>query len=238
MPVEIYDSPSCGIHPAGWVKLASGASITRMPLWDAGASLFCRWGAAEAAQKLAAWGMRLPTWQEYEELHSVALFIEPVTLPTAAMLKAAGIAVSNQGAVNAYRDANMSSRAWCAIHDAAVFKELAAALWNGHPVANAGKHWCADGAIYGWWQKNGAVIQPLSYFHEPGRVAHVPPLGMQRDYATTCHAVAAAGKATPPPKGGKLYPPGSPTATTTRLKGAGAGLLLSAIASGILYFIG
>lgn len=230
---EVFDSGVCQLHPAGWVKLASGVSITRMPLWDAEAGLFCRWGAAEGAQKLAAMGLRLPTWQEYEALHALALFIAPYTLPTPAM-EAADPKNNYPGSPL------MTSEAWCRIHDDGVFAELAAAGWTGEPVANAGKHWCYDGAIYGWWQKNGTMVQPLSYFHEGNtpatRVPHVPPQGAQRDYATTCHAVT--GSAPPaPPSGKSIYPEGMPAPATLRAKMAAAGLTVAGIASGLLYWL-
>lgn len=201
MALEVYDSKTGAIHPAGFLGISTGY-ITKMPVWEGAASgLFCHWGAAEGAQRLAAWGMRLPTWQEYLELYKAALFIAPVTLPTVAMLRAAGVPASNQAAIDTWRDNNMSSRAWCEIHDRAVFALLSNAGWNGQPVANAGKHWCNDGAIYGWWLhppgKGSDMIQPhgappVGYFHEPGRVPHVPPLGQQHDYASTCHAWAPA----------------------------------------------
>lgn len=227
---DVYDSPIWELHPSGWFQLAGGTWITKLPVWEGEASgLFCHWGAAEGAARLAGAGMRLPTWQELEELHHHALFLDPVTLPTAEMQK--------QGAVPG--DPAMSSRAWCAIHDAEVFARLAKAGWDGAaPVSNAGKHWCADGAIYGWWKRGGGMIQGLSYFHEPGQKAHVPPLGQQRDYASTCHAVVS--KSSPPAtpsSGGSLYPDGAPTGQQMRRRGAVVGALFATMFGGALAYL-
>ncbi len=195
---EIYRSQSIALHPAGWVALPSGVEITRMPLVDEN-GLFARLGASTAAELLAAMHLRLPTAAEYLALHALAstLYIEPVTLPTAAMLIAAGVPKpwtnpqtgQDSPQLAAYRAANMSTRAWCELHDATVQSRLEVAHWSGQPVANAGKHWTNDGGIIGWWLKGGGQIQGLSYFHEPGNKPHVPPLGTHADYATTIHAV-------------------------------------------------
>jgi hypothetical protein len=246
--VEIYCSPLAELHPAGWLKISTGY-ITKMPVWEGAASgLLCHRGAAQAAATLAPWGMRLPTWQEYLELYKASLYIDPVTLPNAAMLQAAGISLSNQAAIDAFRNANMSSRAWCEIHDKAVFAALAKAGWDGkRAVANAGKHWCNDGAIYGWWLKSGGMIQNLSYFHEPGQKPNIPPLGNQCDYASDFHAWAPApgGGGSSPlvpaaaggSSGGSLYPVGAATGAQMRTRKLLVGGAVAVIAGGALAYL-
>lgn len=235
MGIEVFDSARGELY-AGleWFELASGAHMTRMPMWDPENLLFARWGAAEGAAKLKAMGMRLPTWQEYAELHAHALFIAPVTLPTQAMAQA-------DPAHNYPGSPLMVTEDWCRIHDTEVFNRLVAANWTGQPIANAGKHWCYDGGIYGWWNKDGSMIQGLSYFHEPGQVPHVPPQGDHHDYATTCHAVVASGVQPPaPPSGGggkSLYPKGS-GAGSAKAKRIAVGLTVTGIASGLLWWLG
>lgn len=196
---QVYRSTVAMVHPSGFVALSGGVEITRLPLID-DAGLFARLGAADAARMLAAQGMRLPTAAELMQLHALAMFIEPVTLPTAAQLQAAGVPKpwqDSQGRdtpqMAAYRGAHMSSREWAELHDARVMELLKAAAWDGQPVANAGKHWTNDGGILGWWLKAGGQIQGLSYFHEPNQKPHLPPLGNHTDYGTTIHAARKAG---------------------------------------------
>jgi hypothetical protein len=194
---DAYRSQRLVLPAVGFVALPSGVEITRVPLEDEN-GLYARVGAATGAELLAAMGLRLPTAAEYLALHALSstLHIEPVTLPTSAMLEADGVPKPWQDGqgndtpqMASYRAAHMSTRAWCEQHDATVNAHLAAAGWSTQPVDNIGKHWCADGAILGWWLKGGGQIQGLSYFHEPGAKPHVPPQGMHTDYATTIHAV-------------------------------------------------
>ena len=171
------------IHWAGWHRLASGDYITRLPVWDEAHGLFARpgWGQMEAW--LEARGMRLPTWQEMEELHRVGLFVEPLTMPTMEQLEEAGIPQSTT-AINAFRSAHMMSHAWCWEHDQEVWRRLLDAGWDGQtPVANAGKHW-VQGGIHGWWRGP----EPAARKWQPFARAHrgEPDYG---DYGTTSHAV-------------------------------------------------
>jgi hypothetical protein len=222
----VFGSSSCAIHPSGWVTLKSGASITRLSLWDPANEIFCRKGFVEAPAMLATWGMRLPTWQELEELDKLATYIAPFPLPTAAMLTAAGIPLSNQSAIDSYRNANMTSLEWAQIHDREVFARLSKAGWNGEPVFNDGKHMTQGGGIYGWRQPNGTLIQGLSYAHKGTD---------HRDYATTIHAVAGA--APPAPPKGDLYPPGVASSSARgAVAGVGVSLLASAAAAAVWYW--
>lgn len=172
------DPEDLATHVAGWLTLAAGGRMTRLPVWDDAASLLARLGTGPASEWLQEQGYRLPTKAEYDELHGVALDIAPYTMPTMGMLRDAGIPASNTAAVDAYRAANMQTRQWCQWHDEAVFERLSAAGWDGEPVANAGKHWAAEG-LYGWWRKDGSVIQPPYKGHHP----------TYTDYASTFHAV-------------------------------------------------
>lgn len=183
-PPFISDLGSCVIHDAGWIKLPSGTLMTRMPVWDKARGLFARLGHGPAAAVLGGMGMRLPTVEEYDELHALALHIPPCTMPTIAQLEAAGVNVRSTQAIDRYRNANMRSLTWCIEHDAAVFALLAKAQWTDEPVANAGKHWATGGTIYGWWLDARRRIQNPSQAHasEPNYT----------DYATTFHAVRAS----------------------------------------------
>ncbi len=167
--------------PSGWLSLPSGVRITPMPLWDVSNGLYARLGWQNAADWLAAKGMRLPTTGELDELFRASLFIAPNPLPDAAMLAAAGIPAT-ETAVSAYRNPRMRSPRWCAIHDAQVNARLSAADWAGQAVANAGKHWCLPlGGLYGWWYQDGSKIQDLYMGHGPTFT----------DSATTVHGIAA-----------------------------------------------
>ena len=136
---------------------------------------------------------------EYEELHQRALFIEPVTLPTAAMITAAGVprpwgdaTGRDTPQMRKYRADNMRTREWCRIHDDEVCRRADAAGYNGsQALANDGKHQDADGDIIGWWKAPApatAKIQNESGFHraEPNYT----------DYATNVH-VCYDGEAPP-----------------------------------------
>jgi len=173
------------VHLSGWIRLPSGVEITRLPLWDSEEQLFARRGPGTSEDWCRGRGWRLPTVAELDELHSLALHIEPVTLPTVAMLQADRVCVSSTDAIDHYRNTRMRSRAWCAIHDREVFERLRTAGWTDEPVANAGKHWIANRTIYGWWRRGQPMIQAPSRAHagEPGYT----------DYATTTHAVRGGG---------------------------------------------
>jgi len=230
---EVYHSASWRLHPAGWFALKSGASITRLPVIDS-EGLFARLGETEAGQLLGAFGLRLPTAAELDELHLASLFIAPVTLPDAAMLAEQGIAQGSIDAIDAFRNANMSSRAWAEYHDRAIAARLKAAGWDGsEPVSNAGKHWTTGGGIYGWWQtpKLSPLIQGLSYYHKGSN---------HRDYATTTHAVFAAGAtATPPapPAPPKGQPPPLVPPPPSRARAAALGVALSIASAAAAYYL-
>lgn len=209
------------VHVAGWLDLPGGRAISRMPLWDNRAQLFARMGHGPAEGWAEAHGYRLATVAELDELHAAALHIQPYTLPTLPMLDAAGIPKpryradgTDTPALEAYRAANMRSRAWCEQHDAEVFARLHEAGWNGQPVANAGKHWAQDGIIYGWWRSGGNVIQPASAFHR-GDPSYT-------DYATTVHVVVEASER--PTKPELPPPPSGPSPPTSAKSDAGGAI--------------
>ena len=171
----------CRVHDCGWVDLPSGVTMSRLPLWDRSADLFARLGHGPAGELLARFGLRLPTVAEYDELHDLAIHIDPYTLPTMAMLSAAGVNTGSTAAIDSYRNEHMRSRVWCDEHDREVFARLAAVDWHQQPVANAGKHWATGGVIVGWWRSDGTRIQNPSSFHAS--------VDTYTDYATTFHAV-------------------------------------------------
>lgn len=166
------------LHPAGWLRLATGVHISRLALIDDRyTERFARLPHSAPLPN----GWRLPTLHSLVELKAHALVIKPYTLPTVAMLEAAGVPKPWQNAqgndtpaMRVYRTAYIRSEDWCAQHDAEVWRRLRAAGWNGEPVFNDGKHWGLGGAIYGW-----DAIQPWSTFH-----AHDVTY---TDYATTVH---------------------------------------------------
>jgi len=166
-----------------WLDIPGKRLITAMPLWDREASLFARMGWGVAEKWLAAKGWCLPTVEDYDALHAAALHIDPYTLPTEEMRRKAGIPPQT-AAIDRYRNANMMTRSWCALHDCEVFRRLSAAGWLGGPVANCGKHLGAKGVIVGWWHADGSRIQNPSYFHR-GDPTYC-------DYATNAHAVRDA----------------------------------------------
>lgn len=172
------------VHDLGFVKLPSGVEISKLPVWDSDAGLYARMGWRGAAAWLASRGLRLPTVEELRELDAIALQIKPYTMPTIAQLKAAGIGRKDTRKINAFRNANMSTLAWCEVHDAAVANMLSKAGHTDEPVFNAGKHWAADGVIFGWSQGGGRMIQGPSKAH--ATYEHT-------DYATTFHAVREKG---------------------------------------------
>jgi hypothetical protein len=127
------------------------------------------------------------------------MHIDPATMPTAEQLAAQGIRANDVPAIDAFRNANMTSLEWARLHDAKVFARLAAKGWVNEPVANAGKHWASGGVIYGWWRTDGTKWQNASKAHAGSSHA---------DYATTTHVVRGA-VVTMPPKPAER--PKSPT---------------------------
>ena len=184
---------ACGLHSAGWLVLPSGGAISRLPIVDADTKLFARLSPVAADAWARSKGWRLPSVDEYDGLHSSALFIAPCTMPSMAQLAAAGVAANNVKAVDAFRNANMRSLTWCQEHDAAVWDRLKARGWCAEPVSNAGKHWANGGAIYGWWRADGSKIQSPSNAHKGSQ---------HTDYATTFHVwrPAEPGDKVEPPK--------------------------------------
>ncbi len=178
------------IHDSGWFDLPSGGSITKLPLWDKRNEVFARIGAGAGRMWLSKMGALLPGKAQLDEMHEHSLFIDPYTLPTNAMTIAAGIPkpwMDENGrdtpAMAAYRAANMSTLAWAKFHDAEVFARLYAARWTGEePVSNAGKHWF-DRGLYGWWRRNGRVIQAPYSKHGDNH----------RDYGSTVHGYSPGG---------------------------------------------
>lgn len=187
--MTVYRSPAAAfaVHSSGWHRLPSGAEITCLPIVEHD-NLFAHTGHGPAAAWCSTHGYRLPSKAEYEELHRASLRITPYTLPTMDMLVADKVPRpwtrtdgSDSPALRAYRAAHMSSRAWCELHDAEVWRRLYTAGWVAGPVANAGKHWGEGGYIVGWWiTQAGALIQDWSAAHvnQPDHT----------DYATTFHA--------------------------------------------------
>lgn len=177
-------------HPSGWLALPSGVEITRLPLWDSASSCFARLSPLTAAEWAVANGARLPTLDELDALRGAAMHIDAATMPTAEQLAAQGIRANDVPAIDAFRNANMTSLEWARMHDAKVFARLAAKNWVNEPVANAGKHWATGGFIYGWWRTDGTKIQNASKAHANSSHA---------DYATTTHVVRGAATTMPPP---------------------------------------
>lgn len=172
----------CELHSAGWAPLPDGGRITRLPVMDRDMQVFARLGHGPAAEWAAERGYRLPTVNELDHLHRLAMHIDPFTMPTVWQLEAEGIGVREYASINAFRTAHMMSFAWAQVHDAEVWQRLKRRGWTGEPVANAGKHWAQGGLIYGWWRAKGGRIQGASAAHARDRTFV--------DYATTFHVVS------------------------------------------------
>lgn len=192
MTTAFHTEPSdVQVHHTGWFDLPSGGAMTKLPLWDRQHDIAARVGHAEAASWLAGMGARLPSKAQHDELRKYSTRVDPVTLPTGSMVKAAAIPtpyVDRDGrdtpAMAKYRADNMRTIEWCKLHDGRVFEALIEALWDGEPpVANFGKHWISPvGTIYGWDD-----IQAPSRFHAAE--------GKYTDYATLVHAYSPGGPA-------------------------------------------
>lgn len=195
MTVFVSDLDNLTIHDLGFVELPSGVKISKLSVWDHCEGVFARRGWRAAQKWAESRGMRLPTVAEYRELEKIALHIAPYPMPTAAMLKAAGIPRRDTRRIDVFRNTNMSSLEWAKLHDAAVFNRLRKAGHTDEPVFNDGKHHAAGGLIFGWdmAEAQGQIdaIQGASTAH----VTHE-----QVDYATTFHVVIdSSGEAIPPP---------------------------------------
>ncbi len=183
--VFISDIEDCVIR-GNWHELSNGKRISFLPLYDRKNELYARLSLGEARQWCSKNGCRVPTVDELKELHSASVWIRPVTLPTAAMVTAAGLPLTT-AAINKFRNENMASKAWATIHDNTVDKELEAVGYDGEePVANIGKCWAElgdasnKGALFGWRNEDGTYIQnPYS-----GHGLH------HHDYASTTYVVS------------------------------------------------
>ena len=207
MSAFVSEIRDLSVHDGGWLRVG-GIEITKLPIWDVGEALFARLGFGPAGAWLESRGWRLPSRAEYEVLHREALHIEPYTMPTVEMIKAVGISLSDEHGINRYRNNNMRSREWCFLHDTLVLARLASEGWTDEAVANAGKHWGQDSAIYGWWLGAGGMIQGW-------RVgAHT---STYTDYATTFHAVRdASGTSVEVPPDSTEPPDSTPSFTARR----------------------
>ena len=179
---------SDAVTVGGFYRLKNGTQISKRPLWDSQSELWARFNLAEAREWCATAGARLPSVPELRELHDASRWVRPVTLPTIAMCKAAGFPLT-EAAINSYRNANMSSRKWCAIHDQKA-AELLDGL-DGEPVANVGKCWTGEGGLFGWRREDGSYIQNLYTGHGLGH----------RDYASTTYVVQESAPDTKPSGG-------------------------------------
>lgn len=180
----------CDIHPSGWLQIGPRRWISKRPIWDRAEDCPARIGVGPAREWAGRRGLRVAAAAEYEQLHQRALFIAPVTLPTVAMIEAAGVPrpwSDAQGRdtpqMARYRAEHMRTREWCRIHDDEVKRRLAAAGYDGtQAVANDGKHLDVDGDIIGWWKAAApatAKIQNESAFHRSESA--------YTDYATNLH---------------------------------------------------
>ena len=164
--VYITDPANVAIDPSGWYTLSNGTQITATPPIDTATGGYAHLRPRDWLTYAASIGARLPTLAEYDMLHAEGLHIDPVTLPTQAMVIAAnpGLDLHDnnavQAAAQAMRNSSMSSLAWDQMHDAEVRRRLAAAGWDGkQAVDNIGKHWSSPdaqtkpghGLLYGWW---------------------------------------------------------------------------------------
>ena len=183
MTVFVSEEAHIEVHRSGWVLLPSGVAITCLPLWDYKEGVFARIGQGPGATWMAAnGGLRHPTSAELEELHDISLHIDPFTMPTQQQLVNAGVDMTEE-AIDAFRDAHMTTLEWCLLHDSEVFSRMFAANWEDGPVANAGKHWTENGAIHGWWRADGSKIQDPWYGHGKYHTG----------YGSTTHAVDPTG---------------------------------------------
>jgi len=195
--VYLTDPANVAIDPSGWYTLSNGTQITATPPIDTATGGYAHLRPRDWLTYAASIGARLPTLAEYDMLHAEGLHIDPVTLPTQAMVLAAfpGIDVHDGAAVQAaaqqMRNTSLASPAWDKIHDDEVHRRLTAAGWDGkQAVDNIGKGWAMPDAqtpsghalIYGWWTApypSTAKIQTPFRGHNDDQV----------DYASMPHLV-------------------------------------------------
>lgn len=193
-----YLTPLDAIAPPTWARVGA-ALLTTEPLRDASTGLFARLTYRDALAAAVALDASLVTPDDVEALHAAAragkaVELAPCTLPSVAMVRAAGYvgAVKSeafQAAAQRLRGREMRGEAWCRMHDETVARGLLAAAWDGvEAVAGAGKHWVAGAPagrswLMGWWANTstgGRWIQP-----RPAPGSRGPHNDLHTDYATT-----------------------------------------------------
>lgn len=218
------------VHDSGFIRLPSGAEVSRRPIQDmaTGGAARVGWEAGEAW--LRSRGLRMVTAEELDELHAHpdTVHVAPVTMPLPQQLSRAGIRLRSTSKparaqygrdVDSFRNARMRSAAWCKLHDDTVAARLDDAGYTGaEPVANDGKSWVASdepdggwsgGALSGWYPSKGKakrIQNPRRKWLPNGdRNPQFPPhAAIYTDYATTLYAAKEdAGECpSPPPSSG------------------------------------
>ena len=152
------------VHGSGWIVLAGGLEVTRLPLVDGSTPepLFARLTYRDALAAAARLGGRLPTRDEViacvREARASGLVLTPVTLSFGP---------------------EMVERPHAEEHDRRVKEQLQG--WDGWaPVCGVGKHWVAGAApgrsrICGWWNGTRLIQSGVADVH----------LDSHHDYATT-----------------------------------------------------
>lgn len=131
-------SATCPGEP-GWVRVPSGAWLTRLPLWDRRIGLPARLGALEASAWLGERGWRLPTEGELRELEQLSPFMPPVTLPSDGDDETVqDFVLQARGEVPG--DADMSDLEWALIHDVIVLERARAVGWDGEVLDRVPRH--------------------------------------------------------------------------------------------------
>lgn len=185
------------LAPPTWARVGS-ALLTTEPLRDARTGLYARLSYRDALAAAVALDASLVTPDDLEALHAAArqgkaVELAPCTLPSVAMVRAAGYvgAVKSeafQAAAQRLRGREMRGEAWCRMHDETVARGLLAAAWDGvEAVAGAGKHWVVGAPagrsyLMGWWANTstgGRWIQP-----RPAPGSRGPHNDQHADYAT------------------------------------------------------
>lgn len=162
--------------PDDYLDIGDGVLISHRSVRDRATGGMGRPEHGDVIPWLTEHGLRLPSPDEYGELHEhpTTVFVEPVTLPTEDMRKAAGVPPTEE-AVRAYRALRMRSARWCRIHDDEVeFRARAAGYTGKEPVSGDGKWWTSPKKpgglpqIIGWALQKGVWIpriQDLSDYH-------------------------------------------------------------------------
>ena len=218
----VSDPANVSVHDDGWIRLPSGAEVTRLPLWDTCAGRFARLGWAEAEAWLKARGMRLPTTAEQEELQRLpeTMHIPILTMPTPDQLKAAGIPATvkdasgkrvENPAVRSFANPRMRSTAWCDLHDQTQLERMKARGRTNEPVVNVSKWQTSPaGTLSGMFFKSGELAR-IQHPRNPN-AANFPPHGpAYTDYANLTYGArdteTVADPITPPDS----VPPPTPT---------------------------